>query len=87
MQGTQASWSNYVDPQKIKDIIEEKKETREKVEETIKSTLGNISELDLEKVKDYYVGNTPFPPLIPFTICFNGTAQDFLVPAFGPYNN
>jgi hypothetical protein len=38
-----------------------------------------------EKSKDYVSANDPFAQYVLFTICFNGNAVKFLIPAFGPF--
>lgn len=84
-QTTQRAWSNYIDPQAVKNAIEVREEARKESDIKIREALEATGGMDVEKVKDYYSGNNPFPPLIRFTVCWNGVARDFLFPAFGPY--
>ena len=87
-QTTQQGWDNYIDPQKIKDFIGEKTNDRIKDETLIENLRETVTgEKDDEKTKDYYAGNTPFPPSVEFNVCWNGEPKRFLIPAFGPYPN
>jgi hypothetical protein len=84
-QTTQRAWSNYIDPQAVKDAIEEKREARTESNIKIGEALEVTGGRDEEKIKDYYAGNTPFPPLVEFQVCVGTELQTFLIPAFGPY--
>lgn len=84
-QTTQRAWSNYIDPQAVKDAIEGREEARKESNIKIGEALEVTGGRDEEKIKDYYAGNTPFPPLIPFQVCVGNKLKTFLIPAFGPY--
>jgi hypothetical protein len=39
---------------------------------------------DSEKAKDFASTNDPIGQYVFFTVCYNGAARRFLIPAFGP---
>jgi hypothetical protein len=81
-QTTQRSWSNFVDPQNVKDFSDKREDVlkqREKLEEL----MAGLPYSELHKTKDYVDALTPAYGLSPFTVCVNGQPRTILFATFG----